>query len=107
MNINQAVQEIISQCEAMDSFIVKLRVNHVFDSEQYQRLIDALLVYEQEISGDVLIDRRIAGCLFYLDQILESMKHYYAQHELEDGIKVNNAHAEVWELVEKIFAWPK
>jgi hypothetical protein len=107
MDINQAMQEIISQCESMDSFIVKLRVHSVFDSEQYQRFIDALLVYEQAISGDALIDRRIAGCLFIDNEVLGSMAHYYNQHGLEEVVKVRNAHAEVWSLIEKIFAWPK
>jgi hypothetical protein len=103
MDTNPTMQEIIYQCESMDSFIVKLRVHHVFDSEQYQHLIYALTVYEQAISGDALIDRRIAGCLFILNGVLESMAHYYNQHGLEDALKVTNAHAGVWNLIEKIF----
>lgn len=104
MDANQAMQEIIRQYESMDSFIVRLRVNGVFDSEQYQRLIDALLVYEQAILGDALIDRRIAGCLFIHNEVLGSMTRYYDQHGLEDAVKVRNAHAEMWSLIERILA---
>lgn len=104
MNLDQAMQEITYQCESMDSFIVKLRVHRVFDAEQYQRLIDALTVYEQAITGDVLIDRRVAGCLFHLEGVFGSMAQFYQQHGLEDALKVTNAHAELWGLVEKIFA---
>lgn len=104
MNIDQAIQEITYQCEAMDSFIVKLRVHLEFDAEQYQRLIEALTVYEQAIAGDVLIDRRIAGCLFILNGVLESMAQYYQQHRVEDALKVTNAHAQLWNSIERIFA---
>lgn len=79
MNLDQAMQEIAYQCEAMDSFIAKLRVRHEFDSEQYQRLIEALTICEQAISGDALIDRRTAGCLFIYNEVLGSMAQYYQQ----------------------------
>lgn len=79
MNVNEAVQEIINQCEEEDGFLLKLRINTIFDAEQYQSLITALAAYEQAIEGDTVINRRIAGCIFYLVQILDSMSNFYAQ----------------------------
>jgi hypothetical protein len=107
VNVDQAIQEVMDQCEAMDGFLINLRGNRVLDSEQYQRLIDALLVYEQSILEADVINRRLAGCLFYLVEILGSMASSYAHHALEDAAKVKNAHAEIWELVERILAFPK
>ena len=106
MNTNQAMQEIIKQCEETNGFLVKLRVNSIFDSVQYQSLIEALMIYEQAIAGDDVINRHVAGCIFYLVQVLESMTGFYAQNALENEFKVRNAHAEVWGLAEKVFSWP-
>jgi hypothetical protein len=106
MNLNEAMREIINQCEEVDGFLLKLRINTIFDVEQYQSLINALSVYEQGIEGDTFINRRIAGCIFYLVQILDSMSNFYAQKALADEEKVKQAHAQVWGLAERLFRFP-
>jgi hypothetical protein len=106
MNANEAMQEIINQCEEVDGFLLKLRINTIFDTEQYQSLIAALSAYEKAIEGDTVINRRIAGCIFYLVQILDSMSNFYAQNGLADKEKVKRAHAQTWELAERLFRFP-
>jgi hypothetical protein len=105
MDKEQSIQTIVDECESMTGFLIQLRGNGKFDAHKFQRLTDAIGVYSELENKDV-ISRRVAGCLFYLVEILWDQAHYIEKRDLPEKTKVRNAHAEIWELVADLYAYP-
>ena len=103
MDKDQAIQIIIYECQELDGFLVKLRAKREFDSDRFKKLVDAIQIYRDGIVGEDCINRRIAGCLFYLVTIVENMSQHFEHHNLPDKEKVTEAHSEIWNLVESLY----
>lgn len=103
MEKEEAIKTIITQCEDIDGFLLKLRMMRVFDVAKYQPLIDAIVDYKTALGEETLIDRHVAGCLFYLVQILQNAEQAFTQAGLENQDAIRKANATVWGLVEELF----
>jgi hypothetical protein len=104
MNKEQAIQIIQFECDEMDGFLIKLHAKREFDTGQFQKLADALQSYRDATLGEECISRRVAGCLFYLVEILGSMASYFEHNNLPEKQDVTNAHSTIWNLIDSLYA---
>jgi len=105
MDKEQIIQSIIDLCYAKDdSFLVLLHSWNTFDEEKYQTLIESIKQYDVLLGDNPDINRKVADCLFGLIEQLEVAMHRYEKEQDPRLKRVEAAHAESWELVNKILA---
>ncbi len=102
MDKDQAIQVIIYECQELGGFFVKLRAKREFDSYRLKKLIDAIQIYRDAIIGEDCINRRVAGSLFYIATLLQSVTQHSEKHNLPDKETFSRANAELWDLVESL-----
>ncbi len=107
MDASTAQSVIFHETEDMDGFLFRFTVGGHFSTENWARLQTAIHAYAESLSDDdVLLDRRTAGDLHYLTQVLS-----LASEALEDSGEVNPpleaAASALWEYNHKIFTVPQ
>src|SRR5512141_1561217 len=98
---------IFHETEDTDGFLFRFTVGGHFSPENWARLQTALHAYAESLTDeDVFLDRRTAGDLHYLTQVLT-----LASETLESAGEVNPpleaAASALWEYNHKIFTVPQ
>src|SRR5512140_349693 len=103
MDASTAQTIIFRETEEMDGFLFRFTVGGHFSSDNWARLQTAIHAYAESLTDDdVYLDRRVAGDLHYLTQVLT-----LANETLEDSGEMNPpleaAASALWEYNHKIF----
>jgi hypothetical protein len=100
-----AAQTIIfNETESPDGFLFRFAVGGTFLPENWQRLQTAIRVYAESLSDDDLVlDRRTAGDLHYLTQVL-TMASEALQASGEVNPPLEAATSALWEYNHQIFS---
>ena len=107
MDVHSAQNIIFTETEEQDGFLTRFTVGGTFLSENWQRLQTAIHTYAESLSDDdVMIDRRTAGDLHYLTQVL-TMASEATQAAGEVNPPLEAAVSAVWEYNHKIFSVPQ
>jgi hypothetical protein len=107
MDLATAQNVIFTETETSDGFLFRFAVGGVFLSENWQRLQQAVHTYAESLSDeDVALDRRIAGDLHYLTQVL-TMAHDVIQAAGEVNAPLEAATSALWEYNHQIFSVPQ
>jgi hypothetical protein len=107
MNRIQAESIIIEQCDSTDGFLAVLRTHANFDESKFILLRDAIKEYVDAVENDDVLSRQLIGCLFYLNEVLGSMTLYFTKRNMPDAENVTFAHAEIWDLIDKLISSKK
>jgi hypothetical protein len=101
INEEATIQAIIEECENIDGFLVQLHSRGVFVAARYKNLVRSINTYRELLQGRNLINRKIANCLFALQQEFDNQVLFYQQHHHRDEQRkiIENAHAEVSDLI--------
>ncbi len=107
MDASTAQSIIYRETEEMDGFLFRLTVGGHFSPENWARLQTAIHAYAESLTDDeVFLDRRTAGDLHYLTQVLT-----LASNAVEGSGEVNPpleaATRALWEYNHKIFTVPQ
>lgn len=107
MDVHTAQNIIFTETENQDGFLTRFAVGGTFLSENWQRLQTAIRVYSESLSDeDELLDRRTAGDLHYLTQVL-TMASEATQAAGEVNTPLEAAVSAIWEYNHKIFSVPQ
>jgi hypothetical protein len=103
-SIEELESSIITQCLDPDGLLVSLRYNK-FDDEKYHKLIATLRAYREAIRDQKFLNRKVAGFLRTIEGVFEGSVIYYDHQPVksEDGRKISNAYARIFDLMDKIF----
>ncbi len=107
MDRQAIVQRILHECTAIDGFLVQLHSLNIFDPDKYRALVTDIMAYHAMIGLSELMERRVAGALYALEQELENATQYVTKQHTPNAEQIATAHAEVWELVLMIFDGPQ
>src|SRR5205814_1776982 len=107
VDLSAAHTVIIDETESPSGFLFRFAVGGTFLTENWQRLQTAIRVYADSLTDDdLVVDRRIAGDLHYLTQVLT-----LASEALQAASEVNPpleaATSALWEYNHKIFSVPQ
>ncbi len=107
MDVSTAQSVIYQETEEPDGFLFRFAVGGNFMPENWQRLQTAIRVYADSLADeDVLLDRRTAGDLHYLTQVL-TIAHEAIQAAGEVNPPLEAATSALWEYNHKIFSVPQ
>src|SRR5436853_5847772 len=102
MDIHDAQAIIYSETEDQDGFLFRFAVGGKFQTEQWQRLQQAIRVYADSLTDeDDVLDRRTAGDLHYLTQVL-TLASEATQAAGEVNAPLEAAASTLWEYNHKI-----
>jgi hypothetical protein len=94
--------QIILHCEGDSGFLTLVTIQATFDNEKYEMLLKSLKEYSRMIGDDILINRRIANCLFQLETGLSNAIAKYEESNHPQVRLVEDAHATIWLEILKI-----
>ncbi len=104
MDLAAAQIIIFDETELPNGFLFRLAVGGMFLSENWQRLQTAIHVYSESLTDDDLVlDRRTAGDLHYLTQVLTlASEALHTSGEVNPPLEA--ATSALWEYNHKIFS---
>ena len=106
MDVATAQAIIQSETEDEDAFLVRFTVHNTFLSENWQNLQTAIRSYAESVADeDVWLDRRTAGDLHYLTEVL-TMANEALQARGEIDPPLEAAVSALWEYNHRIFTVP-
>jgi hypothetical protein len=107
MDVHNAQNIIYTETETQDGFLTRFAVGGAFLSENWQRLQTAIHAYAESLTDeDEVLDRRTAGDLHYLTQVL-TMASEAVQAAGEVNTPLEAAVSALWEYNHKIFSVPQ
>ena len=107
MDVHAAQEIIYEETERPDGFLFRFTVGGTFLPENWQRLQSAIRTYAESLTDeDVLLDRRTAGDLHYLTQVL-TLASEGVQRAGEVNAPLEAAASALWEYNHKIFSVPQ
>jgi hypothetical protein len=103
-----AAQTVIyNETEAPDGFLFRFAVGGTFLPEHWERLQTAIRIYAESLSDDdPMLDRRVAGDLHYLTQVL-TLASEALQASGEVNPPLEAAASALWEYNHMIFSVPQ
>ena len=107
MDVHAAQGVIFTETEDQDGFLTRFTVGGTFLTENWQRLQTAIHTYAESLSDDdMMLDRRTAGDLHYLTQVL-TIASEAVQASGEVNPPLEAAVSAIWEYNHKIFSVPQ
>ena len=107
MDIHDAQAIIQNETEDQDGFLFRFAVGGKFLSEKWERLQQAIRVYSESLTDeDDSLDRRTAGDLHYLTQVL-TLASEAGQAAGEVNTPLEAAAGALWEYNHIIFSVPQ
>ena len=107
MDAHEAEIVIFEETENKDGFLFRFAVGGTFLSENWQRLQQAIHAYAESLTDDDLVlDRRIAGDIHYLTQVL-TLASEAVQEAGEVNAPLEAAANVLWEYNHMIFSVPQ
>jgi hypothetical protein len=98
------IERIYQDCTGATGFLVELHVHGIFDQEKYQRIVRHISDYKAILGQSELISRKVASCLFALQEELTNQITTLNKHVPNvKQSQILDAHAEVLQLVYEIF----
>ena|SRR5689334_7008014 len=107
MDVHSAQNIIFTETEDQDGFLTRFTIGGTFLSDNWQRLQTAIRTYAESLTDDdVALDRRTAGDLHYLTQILTMASEATAAAG-EVNPPLEAAVSALWEYNHTIFSVPQ
>ncbi len=107
MDLHTAQSIIIQETEDQNGFLYRFTVSGKFYPENWQRLQSAIRSFSELISDDeACLDRRVAGDLHYLTEVL-TIANEALQASGEIDAPLEAATGAVWEYNHRIFTVPE
>jgi hypothetical protein len=107
MDLHTAKSIIFHETENPDGFLFRFTVGGHFLPENWERLQTAIRTYADSLTDeDETLDRRIAGDLHYLTQVL-TIAEEAIQATSEVNAPLEAATSALWEYNHKIFTVPQ
>src|SRR5262249_23666618 len=107
MDRHDAQAIIYSETEAQDGFLFRFAVGGKFLPDRWERLQQAIRVYSESLTDEEdALDRRTAGDLHYLTQVL-TLASAATQAAGEVNAPLEAAASALWEYNHKIFSVPQ
>ena len=107
MDLHEAEAIIFEETENKEGFLFRFAVGGTFLSENWQRLQQAIHVYSESLTDDdVTLDRRTAGNIHYLTQVL-TLASEAVQESGEVDAPLEAAANVLWEYNHTIFSVPQ
>ena len=107
MDALSAQQIIYHETEDTTGFLYRFALGGHFLPENWQKLQTAIHVYAESLSDDdIMLDRRVAGDLHYLTQVL-TLANEAVQAAGEVNAPLEAATSALWEYNHRIFSVPQ